>query len=119
MTTIDLKISAHLPIVWMTGTYSLTNLRFLKVMKVRDKIGKFNVDLTDVNSDLGLTLKSLENGTLAIDDSSFSLSWKDVSIRFHNLLRKHQSTRSKITKLLLNEVRGHFPDLPNYFFRKL
>eukprot|EP00095_Tigriopus_kingsejongensis_P008348 maker-scaffold618_size123335-snap-gene-0.22 protein:Tk08348 transcript:maker-scaffold618_size123335-snap-gene-0.22-mRNA-1 annotation:"hypothetical protein AaeL_AAEL009669" len=103
LTDMTLLIRAHLPSVFVTGTYALSQLKYL-MFSERNKMGHFDINLSNVDAEFKLRMFLAEDRTVHIQKSELDFNWEDTTINFQNFLRDSQSTRSKMTHLLLNEL---------------
>lgn len=104
LTDLNFFVRAHLPSVFITGTYALSELRYLGIMRERNKMGRFEIDLSYLDAEFRMRMYLDENQKVHAEKASLEFEWQDTTLNFENFLRDEQSTRSKLTHLLINQL---------------
>lgn len=94
------KIVAHVPIVWMTGNYSLKKALLFGFLPSGSTSGSFNIDLKSVHIGMVASLKISPNQTVSLQRFKVRFHWRDSEMKFDTRWKK----LDKISDLLLNKM---------------
>ena len=105
--TAAVRLAFNIPILWLTGYYTLRNSYVLDLIPVKNRQGDFNIDIKDISAYVILVLKKNDTGSsssispgMSLSDFSLDVNWADIEVRFDNIAGRF----STIADWTLNQV---------------
>ena len=99
LTSIAVKVTLKIPILWMTGNYLLKNGKFLRIFPVKMS-GYFNIDLKHVTIGLVFSMKILNEDMVELDQFEMGTSWAKSSIKYDS----SNQHLDRISDFVINKV---------------
>ena len=113
LTSIAVKVTLKIPILWMTGNYLLKNGKFLRIFPVKMS-GYFNIDLKHVTIGLVFSMKILNEDMVELDQFEMGTSWAKSSIKYDS----SNQHLDRISDFVINKV-STFSEFPCNFILNL